>query len=88
MTWSLTNPPNMSQAKNIHSKSQGKGSVSQLVESDASSLDPYEQEVLFKLALEQALGDSQIQAKIKETVTATNQDLFEVVLSLQDEVRS
>ena len=62
--------------------------MSQLVESDAPSLDPKEREVLFKLALEQALGDHQIQAKIKETVKAANQDLLEVVSSLRDEVRS
>ena len=76
MTWSLINPANMSQAKTIRSKAQGKGPVSQLVESDAPSLDPKEREVLFKLALEQA--------NIKETLKATNQDLFEVVSSLRE----
>ena len=91
MTWPAWWPlihPNMSQAKTTRSKGQGKGSVSQLVESDAPSLDPEEREVLFKLAMEQALGDHQIQAKIKETVKAANQALLEIVSSLRDEVRS
>ena len=52
------------------------------------SLDPDKKEVLFKLALEQALGDPQIQAKLKATVQAANHDLLEVVSSLRDEVRS
>ena len=71
-----------------NSKAQCKGCVSQLGESDAPSLDPEEREVLFKLALGQALGDPQIQAKMKETVKTANQDLLEVVSYLQDEVRS
>ena len=38
--------------------------------------------------LEEALGDPQIQAKLKATVKAANHDLLEVVASLRDEVRS
>ena len=79
----------MSQYKTTRSgRAQGKGSVTQHEESEAPDLDPDEREVLFKLALEQALGDAQIQAKLKETVKAANKDLLDVVSSLRDEVRS
>ena len=74
------------------SKTQGKGSVSQQADLDAqsqgTSLSPEEDDVRFKLALEEAIGDPQIQAKLKATVKAANQDLLEVVSSLRDEVRS
>ena len=74
------------------SKTQGKGSVSHQADLDTQaqgeSLDPEEKEVLFKLALEQALGDPQIQARLKATVQAANHDLLEAVSSLRDEVRS
>ena len=74
------------------SKTQGKGSVSQQADLDAqsqgASFDPDDQDVRFKLALEEALGDPQIQAKLKATVKAANHDLLEVVASLRDEVRS
>ena len=74
------------------SKTQGKGSVSHQADLDTQaqgeSLDPEEKEVLFKLALEQALGDPQIQAKLKATVQAANHVLLEAVSSLRDEVRS
>ena len=75
-----------------HSKTQGKGSVSQQADLDAqsqgASFDPEELDVRFKLALEEALGDPQIQAKLKATVKTANHDLLEVVASLRDEVRS
>ena len=74
------------------SKTQGKGSVSQEADLDAqsqgASFDPEELDVRFKLALEEALGDPQIQAKLKATVKAANHDLLKVVASLRDEVRS
>ena len=54
------------------SKTQGKGSVSQQADLDAqsqgASLSPEEEDVRFKLALEEALGDPQIQAKLKATM--------------------
>ena len=74
------------------SKTQGKGSVSQQADLDAqsqgTSLSPEEEHVRFKLALEEALGNPRIQAKLKATVKAANQDLLDVVSSLPDEVRS
>ena len=74
------------------SKTQGKGSVSQQADLDAqsqgTSLSPEEEHVRFKLALEEALGNPRIQAKLKATVKASNQDLLDVVSSLPDEVRS
>ena len=69
------------------SKIQGIGSVSQQADLDAqfqgTSLSP-EEDVRSKLALEETLGDPQIQEKLKATVKAANHVLLEVVSSLRD----
>ena len=73
-------------------KTQGKGCVSQQADLDAqcqgTSLSSEEEDVRFKLAPEEALGDPQTQEKLKATVRAGNHDSLKVVYSLRDEVGS